>query len=63
MYINREKDINIRHYLTNGGQVEVKVLKQVPQATQVMVEPASPDDWEIVVPRRKQLFCPYRVVQ
>jgi phenylpyruvate tautomerase PptA (4-oxalocrotonate tautomerase family) len=41
--------------------VEVKVLKQVPQATQVMVEPASPDDWEIVVPRRKQLFCPYRV--
>jgi hypothetical protein len=32
-----------------GCQVEVKVLKDVPQATQVMVEPASPDDWEIVV--------------
>lgn len=39
-------------------QVEVKVLKQVPQATQVMVEPASPDDWEIVVRRTQTAILP-----
>ncbi|KAL6065431.1 Peroxisome biosynthesis protein pex1 [Balamuthia mandrillaris] len=34
--------------LHHNQQVDVKILEQVPNATQVHVEPASPDDWEIV---------------